>query len=163
MERQLHTTHDKTGTVHLGKEFAARLVQGDIIALYGDLGAGKTEFVRGVCDFFSVGDIVSSPTFTIINSYSGVFPNDEDEEIRIYHLDLYRINSERELGEIGFDECMASEDAIKLIEWAEKAQASMPSARYSVIFRLDDKEEDTRHIEVRRTEKNDVIEPIIVA
>ncbi|MFY7999306.1 MAG: tRNA (adenosine(37)-N6)-threonylcarbamoyltransferase complex ATPase subunit type 1 TsaE [Candidatus Kapaibacteriota bacterium] len=163
MERQLHTTQNKTETVLLGKEFAARLVPGDIIALYGDLGAGKTEFVRGVCDFFSVGDIVSSPTFTIINSYSGVLPNDDEDEIRIYHLDLYRINSERELSEIGFDECMAAEDAIKLIEWADKAQATMPSARYSIIFRLDEENEDKRSIEVRRTEVTDEIEPIVVA
>lgn len=162
MERQLHTTHNKTETVDLGKEFAARLVPGDIIALYGDLGAGKTEFVRGVCDFFSVGDIVSSPTFTIINSYSGTMPEDDDDEIRIYHLDLYRINSERELSEIGFDECMAAEDAIKLVEWAEKAENTMPPTRYSVIFRLDDNEEDTRYIEVRRTEVTDVIEPIVL-
>ncbi len=160
MERQLHTTHDKTETETLGKEFAARLVPGDIIALYGDLGAGKTEFVRGVCEHFRVGEIVSSPTFTIINSYVGVLPDDED--LRIYHLDLYRINSERELNEIGFDECMAAEDAIKLVEWADKATTSLPAARYSVIFRLDDKDEDTRHIEVRRTEQHETVEPIVV-
>ncbi|MCS6809362.1 MAG: tRNA (adenosine(37)-N6)-threonylcarbamoyltransferase complex ATPase subunit type 1 TsaE [Bacteroidota bacterium] len=161
MERQLHTTHNKTETEHLGKEFASRLVPGDIIALYGDLGAGKTEFVRGVCDYFRVGEIVSSPTFTIINSYIGVLPN--EEEVRIYHLDLYRINSTRELEEIGFEECMAADDAIKLIEWADKAQTAIPAARYSIIFHLDDKEEDTRHIEIRRTEQHEVVEPIIIS
>jgi tRNA threonylcarbamoyladenosine biosynthesis protein TsaE len=153
MEQQVHTTKSKAETVELGKKFAARLAAGDVVALYGDLGAGKTEFVRGVCDFFSVGDIVSSPTFTIINSYSGALP--DDDEVRIYHLDLYRLNSESELDEIGFDECMATSDAIKLVEWAEKAGAHLPKARYSVIFRLDERDDETRHIEVRRTELSD--------
>jgi tRNA threonylcarbamoyladenosine biosynthesis protein TsaE len=161
MEHHYHITHNKTETLDLAKEFAATLAPGDIVALYGDLGAGKTEFVRGVCDFFQVGDIVSSPTFTIINSYIGVLPPDEDE-IKMYHLDLYRINSPKELQEIGFDECLAAQDSIKLIEWAEKANGSLPRKRYSIVFRLDDKEEDMRKIEIRRTEASDSDEAVAV-
>jgi tRNA threonylcarbamoyladenosine biosynthesis protein TsaE len=160
MERQLHTTHDKTETIQLGKDFAAQLSTGDVVALYGDLGAGKTEFVRGVCEFFHVGDIVSSPTFTIINSYSGAL--DDDEEVKIYHVDLYRINSTDELADIGFDECLAAPDSIKLVEWAEKATDSLPRRRYTIIFRLDDADEDERYIEIRRTDETDSDEALLV-
>jgi tRNA threonylcarbamoyladenosine biosynthesis protein TsaE len=160
MERQLHTTHDKAETVQLGKDFAAQLSVGDVVALYGDLGAGKTEFVRGVCDFFHVGDIVSSPTFTIINSYSGDL--EDDEEVKIYHVDLYRINSPDELADIGFDECLAAPDSIKLVEWAEKANGSLPRRRYTVIFRLDETDEDERFIEIRHTDETDSDDALLV-
>ncbi len=162
MEHHYHITHTKTETLDLAKEFAATLMAGDVVALYGDLGAGKTEFVRGICEYFHVGDIVSSPTFTIINSYEGVMPPDE-EELKLYHLDLYRINSTKELQEIGFDECLAAQDSIKLIEWAEKANGSLPRKRYSVIFTLDDKEEDMRKIEIRRTFQDDTDEVVNIA
>lgn len=162
MEHHYHITHNKTETLDLAKEFAATLLSGDIVALYGDLGAGKTEFVRGICEYFQVGDIVSSPTFTIINSYEGVMPP-EDDELKLYHLDLYRINSEKELQEIGFDECLAAQDSIKLIEWADKANGNLPRKRYSVIFTLDEKEEDVRNIEIRRTEANDNDEAVMIA
>lgn len=161
MEHHYHITHNKTETLDLAKEFAAKLIAGDIVALYGDLGAGKTEFVRGICEYFQVSDIVSSPTFTIINSYEGIMPSD-DEEIKLYHLDLYRINSEKELQEIGFDECLAAQDSIKLIEWADKANNSLPRKRYSVIFTLDEKEEDVRNIEIRLTNANDDDEAVTV-
>lgn len=163
MEHHYHTTHNKTETLDLAKEFAATLVAGDVVALYGDLGAGKTEFVRGICEYFQVGDIVSSPTFTIINSYEGVLPEGDEEELKLYHLDLYRINSHKELQEIGFDECLAAQDSIKLIEWAEKANGNLPRKRYSVIFKLDDKDEDVRTIEIRRTLQNDTDEAVNIA
>jgi tRNA threonylcarbamoyladenosine biosynthesis protein TsaE len=162
MEHHYHITHNKTETLDLAKEFAATLIGGDVVALYGDLGAGKTEFVRGICEYFQVVDIVSSPTFTIINSYEGVMPPEEDE-LKLYHLDLYRINSEKELQEIGFDECLAAQDSIKLVEWADKANGSLPRKRYSVIFTLDDNEEDVRKIEIRRTEANDSDEAVMIS
>jgi tRNA threonylcarbamoyladenosine biosynthesis protein TsaE len=77
--------------------------------------------IKGICDFFEVEDIVSSPTFTIINEYSGVH---EHNPLQIYHVDLYRIKTTNELDEIGFKECFYSEEILKLVEWAEKTDGS---------------------------------------
>lgn len=153
MDTELHKTYSEEETVELGKRFAHNLEKGDVVALYGELGAGKTEFVKGICEYFHVEEIVSSPTFTIMNQYTG--ENRDHDEITLYHVDLYRIDSSKELQEIGFNECTRSRNAIKLIEWAEKANGSLPRERYSVIFRFNDEDDDMRIIEIRHTEEGD--------
>lgn len=160
METSVHSTHSEDETIALGRAFAEQLTTGDVVALYGDLGSGKTEFVRGICEYFSVEEIVSSPTFTIMNHYTGNLP--DDDEVKIYHLDLYRINSKRELEDIGFNECTMKGDSIKLIEWADKANGSLPKRRYSVIFHFDNNNDEARTIEIRHLNEADVEEPIIV-
>lgn len=135
-------------TIALGKQFASRLQPGDVIALYGELGAGKTEFVKGICSYFDVEEIVTSPTFTIINHYHGTDPN-SDEEVKIYHVDLYRIESASDLREIGLAECMHSTDAIKLVEWANKARSVLPDGTYSISFGFDESNEDLRVISIK--------------
>ena len=144
-ERIVSTSEQET--IELGRQFAARLHKGDVIALYGDLGAGKTEFVKGICSFFDVEEIVTSPTFTIINHYHGITAN--DEEVKIYHVDLYRIESADDLREIGLSECMHSGDAIKLVEWANKAHRVLPEGAYSVSFHFDEDDDDIRLIDIR--------------
>jgi tRNA threonylcarbamoyladenosine biosynthesis protein TsaE len=133
-------------TIALGKEFAARLQIGDVVALYGDLGAGKTEFVKGICSYFDVEQLVTSPTFTIINQYVGTFP--DGEAVKLYHVDLYRIDSQEELAEVGFDDCVFSHDAIKLVEWSEKAEHLLPAAHYTVHITSDAVEDTVRHITI---------------
>jgi tRNA threonylcarbamoyladenosine biosynthesis protein TsaE len=130
-------------TIALGFKFAEHLKVGDSVALFGDLGAGKTEFIKGICDYFNVEDIVNSPTFTIINQYHG---EKNKQEIHIYHLDLYRIKSPAELSEIGFSECLHSDEIIKLIEWAEKAGDLIYKWDYSVNINLSDEDENKREI-----------------
>lgn len=147
MEPEIHTTNSEEETIALGKTFADRLQVGDTVAFYGGLGAGKTEFVKGICEFFNVEDIVSSPTFTIINQYNGINNN---EEITIYHVDLYRIETQKELDEIGFDDCMFSHHAIKLVEWSEKSAGLLPNHHYKVNFILDDSNENLRTIEITK-------------
>jgi tRNA threonylcarbamoyladenosine biosynthesis protein TsaE len=117
---------------------------GDVVALEGDLGAGKTEFVKGVCEYFSVDDLVTSPTFTIINQYAGTTL--DGEPLKIYHVDLYRIDSPEELAEVGFDDMVFAHDAIKLIEWPEKAASLMPTRRWDVRITADEQNDDLRHI-----------------
>lgn len=151
LQTQLHTTNSEDETIELGKHFAERLHIGDIVAFYGGLGAGKTEFVKGICEHFHVPDIVSSPTFTIMNQYDGT--DSDGDDIKLYHVDLYRINSQREFDDIGFDDCMFTNNAIKLVEWAEKANGHMPKKRYSVKFILDDKDENKRTIEITKSEQ----------
>ena len=131
-------------TYNLAILLAKNSKNGDIFCLNGDLGAGKTEFIRGICSYFSVNEIVSSPTFTIMNQYFGNSPN--GEEFTIYHIDLYRINDPKELEEIGFSECMADSKAIKFVEWPEKADTFMPPIHWQVDVGVDEEHELQRTI-----------------
>lgn len=145
MEYQIYTSTCEDDTFQLGADLASHLLPGDTVAFYGDLGSGKTEFVKGICDGLNVKDLVSSPTFTIVNQYEGV--NDGGGEVRLYHIDLYRIESADELQEIGLEELLLDSDAIKLIEWSEHGTGVLPTRRYEVRFSaLDD--ENSRRIEV---------------
>lgn len=124
-------------TVEHGKEFGKQLPSGSFVALYGDLGAGKTQFVKGVCEAFEVKEIVNSPTFTIVNEYHGTLP--------VFHIDLYRIKNVDEIFGIGFDEFLESE-GICLVEWAEKLDGIIPEKRYDVKMSVVD--DSTREITV---------------
>jgi tRNA threonylcarbamoyladenosine biosynthesis protein TsaE len=106
------TTHSEDETAAAGREMAAALSAGDVVLMYGDLGAGKTAFVRGVAEGLGVSrDEVSSPTFTLIQEYRG-------GRLTLFHADLYRINDPREFDELGLDEIAV--DGVLAIEWAER-------------------------------------------
>lgn len=104
--------------MELGKEFASRLTPGDVVCLDGDLGAGKTHFVKGVASFFGVDpEDVHSPTYTLIHEYSGSIP--------VYHFDCYRLKNVGEALEIGAEEYFYGE-GVSLIEWPEKIKELIP-------------------------------------
>ena len=106
------TTHSEEETAGIGRELAATLSAGDVLLLFGDLGAGKTAFVRGLAEGIGVSrDEVSSPTFTLIQEYRG-------GRLPLFHVDLYRIEDPREFDELGLDEI--AEDGVLAIEWAER-------------------------------------------
>ncbi|HRP02164.1 MAG TPA: tRNA (adenosine(37)-N6)-threonylcarbamoyltransferase complex ATPase subunit type 1 TsaE [Candidatus Kapabacteria bacterium] len=134
-------------TIELGKQFAQFLHLKDIILLNGELGAGKTEFVKGVCQYFEVEDLVTSPTFTIINQYQGSINN---RDFSIFHIDLYRIKKADELAEIGFGECLNDNDSIKFVEWPENAHQYISQYQYSIRIDVDEKNEDLRYITVTK-------------
>jgi tRNA threonylcarbamoyladenosine biosynthesis protein TsaE len=117
-----------------------------LISIYGELGAGKTSFIKGICNFFEVNEMITSPTFTIMNQYVG---NKEGEEITLYHIDLYRIKSAKELEDIGFCDCIFSDDSIKLIEWADKSYGKLPDNRYSVQITPGNENEDERAFKIK--------------
>jgi len=108
------TTHSAEETVALGRELAAALKPGSMVLLHGDLGAGKTTLVKGIAEGFQAAqaDRVTSPTFTLIHEY-------RTPEITIYHIDLYRIDTQRELDTLALDDLMDG-SSILLIEWGEK-------------------------------------------
>ncbi len=139
-------TNNEDETFALGSQFAEQLELGDVVAFYGSLGAGKTEFIKGVCSFFNVEEIVTSPTFTIINQYTGKI---KKNDFTLYHIDLYRIKDEKELEEIGFEECLNTNYSIKLIEWAEKAGSRLNSTNFIIRIAQTEKAEEQRifHIE----------------
>ncbi len=151
MDPELHTTYSEDETIELGRKFAERLHLGDIVTLYGELGAGKTEFVKGVCEFFRVSDIVSSPTYTIMNQYDG--ENRDHDALKIYHVDLFRIKTSAELEEIGFEDCMYSHNSIKLVEWAERATGHLPSSRFNIVFQQSDDNENKREIRIEHVDR----------
>jgi tRNA threonylcarbamoyladenosine biosynthesis protein TsaE len=122
MERVV--THSETETAAQGEKFAARLARGDVIAVYGELGSGKTHLIQGICRGLGVKDHVVSPTFTIVNEYAAGGRS-------IYHFDFYRVNSLREIVDLGFEEYIDGE-GICLIEWADKAAPLLPPRRYEI-------------------------------
>jgi tRNA threonylcarbamoyladenosine biosynthesis protein TsaE len=128
MEILISKSEDET--IKLGSEFAKKLKPGSMVALYGDLGSGKTQFVKGVCRSFDVREVVNSPTFTVVNEYHGTIP-DSTTAIEIFHIDLYRMKNMEEIFGIGFDEYLES-GGICLVEWAEKLDGIIPEERYDV-------------------------------
>jgi tRNA threonylcarbamoyladenosine biosynthesis protein TsaE len=115
-------------TREIARQFATTLNKGDIVTLTGTLGAGKTEFTRGILDVFHSPSLVTSPTFTLLNIYHG---SRKGEAYEMYHFDLYRLTSDSELAAIGFDEYVYG-DGISIIEWAEKFPASIPKRAHRV-------------------------------
>jgi len=99
-----------------GKDFASSLKRNSVVGLFGNLGSGKTRFIKGICQYFNVKDIVNSPTFIIVNEYRG-FDYRINSEIRINHVDLYRLKNINEILEIGL-EGYTNDSSICLIEWA---------------------------------------------
>jgi len=145
MVKESYITLSEEETINYGSKFAERLIAGDIVALYGDLGSGKTQFIKGICIHFEVEEMVTSPTFTIINQYFG---KRKETEIPIYHIDLYRIKSDKELQDIGLNDFLYSKDAIVLVEWAEKAEGHLPESVYSIQISLNKNNEDERIFEI---------------
>jgi tRNA threonylcarbamoyladenosine biosynthesis protein TsaE len=109
-----YTTNSPEETIALGRELASQLAPPKIVVLRGDLGAGKTTLVKGIAEGFNAAshDDVTSPTFTLIHEYRG-------PAATLYHIDLYRVDTQRELETLGLDDLM-TENSVLLIEWGEK-------------------------------------------
>lgn len=127
-------------TISTGKKFAESLNPGDIIGLKGNLGSGKTQFVKGVGQYFGVKDVINSPTFLIVNQYSGIIPK-LNENITINHFDLYRLRFKEELDTIGFRDYIG-DHSICIIEWCELAEEFLSDGFREVIFDFGEKENE---------------------
>jgi tRNA threonylcarbamoyladenosine biosynthesis protein TsaE len=125
-------------TARLGAELAAHLKAGDVVALVGELGSGKTCFVRGLADGLGAKGSVKSPSYTIVNVYEG-------SELTLYHVDLYRIASTDEFYGAGIDELLNS-GGVSVIEWADRVPAILVDA--TVIVRFSHAGEAERLIEI---------------
>lgn len=124
----------------LGRKIATELTEGAVLALVGDLGCGKTAFVKGVVDYFGNGEDVTSPTFTLVNEYDGDIP--------VYHFDVYRLENP------SVDECDWMDDylfgdGICLIEWADNIKEVLPENTIRVEFKKNPEQgEDFREIKI---------------
>jgi tRNA threonylcarbamoyladenosine biosynthesis protein TsaE len=110
-------------TYNFGQALAKMLKPGDVICLSGNLGAGKTLLSQGIAAGFKVPDVVSSPTFTVLNVYDG--QTEAGEDLAIYHFDLYRLEHPSELADIGFDHYVEA-GGIAIIEWPERFREFLP-------------------------------------
>jgi tRNA threonylcarbamoyladenosine biosynthesis protein TsaE len=137
------TTRSARATLALGARLGRLLAPGDVVALVGDLGAGKTQLVRGACSGARVppGE-VSSPSFAIVATYRGRLP--------VHHADLYRISDEDELYGTGFFDLLGGEGAV-LVEWADRIPHALPAERLEIRLRHGGRAPDVRHLEIEGT------------
>ena len=118
-------THSERETEAAGVALAAKLPDGAVVAMYGELGSGKTAFVRGMARGMGIGCRVSSPTFTIVNEYEG--------ERTLIHFDMYRLGSADELWGIGWDDYL-DRGAVCAVEWSENVQDAFTGNEVTVRF-----------------------------
>lgn len=133
------TMHSADETQALGQRLAKRLLPGDVIAYFGDLGAGKTALTRGIAQGLGVTDLVTSPTYTIVNEYlTGRIP--------LFHFDMYRLGSSDELFDIGWEDYLAR-GGVCAVEWSENVEDALRDAIHITIEK-DPLEPDTRRITI---------------
>ena len=135
-------TNNENETVREGEKLGRTLKPGAVVALHGDLGVGKTAFTRGIAQGLNIEMNVSSPTFTIVNEYPGDVP--------LFHFDMYRLENENELFDIGWDDYF-DRGGVCVVEWSEKVPGAFSPDTIIVLFenlggdsrRLEIKTEDT--------------------
>ncbi|MEK9129875.1 MAG: tRNA (adenosine(37)-N6)-threonylcarbamoyltransferase complex ATPase subunit type 1 TsaE [Patescibacteria group bacterium] len=132
-------------TYRVAQKLIEKLNPGDILALKGNLGSGKTCFAQGLAMALGVKKTVTSPTFTLLK----IYPVKSKQIKKIYHFDLYRINNEKEFLNLGFEEIYKKKDGIIVIEWPERAKKNLPQKTINIIFKFID--ENIREIEIPRS------------
>ena len=133
-------THSPEEAEAVGRKLAVQLQPGDVLAYYGDLGAGKTAFTRGLASGLGVTETVTSPSYTIVNEYlSGRLP--------LFHFDMYRLGSSDELFDIGWDDYLAR-GGVCAVEWSERVSDALPEDTIFVDIARTDEHEDWRTITV---------------
>jgi len=118
------TTNSANETVKFGQKFGSQLKGGEVVALYGNLGSGKTHLIKGIVAGLGAEDAaneVTSPTFVLVNEYSG--------RLEVYHLDAYRLDSIAQFEQIGFDD-YCHPGSVVLIEWADKVEQALAGINY---------------------------------
>lgn len=146
------TTKSDQETKDMGKKLAASLNGGDIVCLRGELGAGKTTFVKGLAEGLGVADEIKSPTFTLMNIYkikntkhrtsNTHFPIDQ-----LVHIDTYRLKNEQELIDIGVEDYLGQPGVLTVVEWPEKLLTLLENKKMTEVA-IGHLEENTRKIEI---------------
>lgn len=136
----------KIETINIAKEFVKN-IETNVLAMEGNLGAGKTTFAKGLAQGLKIKKEITSPTFTIIKLYK----TKNKKYKQFCHIDTYRLNSENELLSIGFDEYLKDESILILIEWSEKIKNLLPEIYYKIS--IDHINENTRKIKINLIKK----------
>ena len=136
-------SHSVSETEERGRQLAGGLRSGDVVALFGDLGAGKTAFTRGLAAGLGCTGRVTSPTFTIVNEYEGPLP--------LFHFDMYRLSGEEDLFDIGWEDYL-SRRGVCVVEWSERIAAALPADTIRVDIRRCGEHADWRRIQIEGVE-----------
>ena len=131
-------------TEQVGACLARRLHAGDVVAMSGDLGAGKTVFIRGLARGLGVTARVTSPTYTVVNEYEGTLP--------LFHFDMYRLSGEDELYDIGWDDYL-KRGGVCAVEWSERATGLLPE--HCIYVDIAAQNETARRLEITGCEMED--------
>lgn len=139
---KVYRTESPEETQNLGETFGKTLKPGDVVALIGDLGTGKTCLTQGIARGIGIaaGEVVSSPSYILINEYNGKIP--------IYHIDLYRLENMVEIADLGIGEYIDS-DGVCIIEWAERMEEDLPETCIRIYITWED--ENTRIIKIQHS------------
>lgn len=129
-------THASIETRAAGRTLAALLEPGDVVLLAGQLGAGKTEFAKGIAEGLGVEDTVVSPTFTIVREYQGRDARPEGG-LRMLHVDVYRLDHAQELLDLGLED-LAADEAVTVVEWGDAVAGLFPADHLEVLILLPD-------------------------
>ena len=132
-------SHNVTETESLGESLGKKLVPGDVLAYYGDLGAGKTAFTRGLARGLGCTGRVTSPTFTIVNEYEGKVP--------LFHFDMYRLGDSDELFDIGWEDYL-TRGGVCAVEWSERIDDALPPDVKTVTICRCPEDDDWRRITI---------------
>ena len=137
----IRETKSPEETFLLGKQMGEQAKSGEVYALDGDLGVGKTVFAKGFAQGLGISEHITSPTFTILQEY-------EDGRLPLYHFDVYRVEDPSEMEEIGFDDYLYGR-GVCLIEWAEQIEELLPAETVRIRIRKEDPAAvDDRRIEI---------------
>lgn len=145
---KLFISNSLKDTKNIAKEISSIINNGDVLLLNGEIGAGKTTFTKFLLEYLGVKSIVSSPTFTLLNEYDGVFP--------VYHFDMYRITDESELYELGFEDYLNSKNSpyvktgLTIIEWGQNVKNIIPKEK--IIINIKKIDENSREFEIIKDE-----------
>ena len=135
-------TNSENETILEGEKLGETLKPGAVVALYGELGVGKTAFTRGLAQGMGIKMCVSSPTFTIVNEYPGKIP--------LFHFDMYRLETENELFDIGWDDYL-ERSGVCAVEWSEKVPSAFPTNTISV--KIENLGNGKRRLEINNKEE----------
>ncbi|MBI4722455.1 MAG: tRNA (adenosine(37)-N6)-threonylcarbamoyltransferase complex ATPase subunit type 1 TsaE [Candidatus Stahlbacteria bacterium] len=130
-------------TEKIGEQMGKKLNPGDVVALYGELGVGKTVLVKGIAKGLGCSAMVKSPSFVYMHEYSGRVP--------IFHIDLYRVSTTTDIITLGIDEVLKNSDSICLVEWAERAKGLLPE-RKVISVEIKILNENSREITIKQFE-----------
>lgn len=137
-------------TQRLGEEFVKRLKAQDVVCLYGDLGSGKTTFVKGMAKGLGSASRIISPTFVLIRQHKIKVQSSKLKVKSLYHVDLYRIENFENIKGLGLEDLFEEKNTIVVIEWAERLGSLLPKKRWDVKFEHED--ESKRKMRIKKVD-----------
>lgn len=144
------TTHNPAETMAIAEKLVSKLHGGEVLALTGELGGGKTTFTKGLAEALGVEEPITSPTFVLLKEYNILRPKVHLQgvlkQVKMVHIDAYRCDSIEDIKSVGIEDYLNRDDVVMVIEWAEKIQEILPKNTININFEFMD--ENTRKITI---------------